>query len=131
MVQRIKIHVVSSEEMVRLALREFLEVMSFDVATHVSVKEFMHLFAPRPDGYLFIDLDNTEMKIGKILDRLMLKAIKNHAIFITERKSEIMNDHAWKASDPVILQKPLTEPAVVKAINYLVTQHGLAEKRSA
>ena len=128
---KIEIHVVSSNELVRLALREYLGTMSFSVSTHNSAKEFFDLYEPRPNGLLLVDLDGSELGISEILASLEFKSIKNHAIFLTDRKIEIMDSYDWKATDPTILEKPIGESAVLKAINFLITQNSMADRHCA
>lgn len=128
---KIKINIVSSNDLVRLALREYLETMSFSVSTHNSVKAFFDLYAPRPNGLLLVDLDGSELGIDELMASLEFKSIKNRAIFLTERKIEIMDGFDWKANDPVILEKPPVASAVLKAINFLITQNSMADRNCA
>ena len=128
---KIEIHIVSSNELIRITLREYLESLSFGVSSHNSAKEFFDLYAPRPNGLLLIDLDNSELEIADLMESLKFKALTKRAIFLTERKIEVMDSHAWKANDPIILEKPLAESAVLRAINNLITQNSLPVQHCA
>lgn len=116
------VHIVDDDAAVRDSLRALLESFGYDVCTYALARDFLAEHQRIYDGCLLTDLHMPEMNGIELIEALRARGSMGAAVIMTGRGDSRLREQAVKAGAYALLDKPVDETRLHKAIENAISQ---------